>query len=302
MFKESFIKLKENPNVCSKEFCNDVYYKLVKSGYETQTFMYLFHIARTFNIHKYSLFINNACASGLYAIEAASDMIKLGKVPMVVVVAGDHPNIFKHLWFKMIEMYEPDGKIKPFSKDSKGLVMGEGAAALVLEDYEHAKERGVHIYAEYLGGGFRLEGWKVAIPQIGGTYYQEAITDALDRSNVTKREIDLICAHATGTIAADNYEAQAIMNIFGNFKVPVTAFKPYVGHTLGGSALLETIILLLAMESNFVPPVLNTINIDSRSKIDLIREERNLKLRVILKLCCAFAGYNAALIFKKSEV
>jgi len=301
MFKELFAKFKTKLKINEKKFYNDIYRRLVKSGYETQAFMYLFHIARTFNMHKYSLFINNACASGLYAIEAAKDMIMLNKVPMVVVVAGDHPNIFKHLWFKMIGMYEPDGKIKPFSKHSKGLVMGEGAAGLVLEDYEHAKERGAHIYAEYLGGGFRLEGWKVTIPQIGGTSYQEAITEALERSNVKKGEIDLVCTHAPGTIAANNYEAQAIMDIFGNFRVPATAFKPYVGHNLGGSALLETIILLLTMENGFIPPVLNTTEIDSRVKIDLLREKRDIKLRFVLKLCCAFAGYNAALIFKKLD-
>ena len=297
---ESFAKMKKSKNITEKEFCDDIYYKIVRSGYEIQTFMPLFHVARTFNIHKYSLFVNNACASGLYAIEAASDLIKLNKVPMVVVSASDHSNIYKHLWFKMINMYESDGKIKPYSKDSRGLVMGEGASTLILEDYEHAKKRGAKIYAEYLGGGFRLEGWKITIPQVGGTSYEEAIQEALKESNIKRDAIDLICGHAPGTTAADAYEAQAISNVFGDCKAPVTALKPYVGHSLGASTLVETAILLLGLDKNITVPTLNTKKVDDRFKIDLVKDERNLKLKTVMKLCCAFAGYNAACVFRKA--
>jgi len=300
ILNESYKKMRDSTGISEKAFSDDVYYKIVKNGYEVQTFMPLFHVARTFNIHKYSLFVNNACASGLYAIEAASDMIKLNKTPVVVVCASDHSNVYKHLWFKMINMYEPDGKMKPYSSKSKGLVMGEGASALILEDYDHAKKRGAHIYAEYLGGGFRLEGWKITIPQVGGTSYQEAIEDALTASKTSKEGIDLICGHAPSTMAADAYEAQAISSVFGDSNISVTAFKPYVGHTLGASTLVELAILLLAMENDFVPPVLNTKEIDSRFKIDLIKDKRKLKIKTVMKLCCAFAGFNAASIFRKA--
>jgi len=297
--QESFTKIKNAKKITEKEFCDDIYYKIVRNGYEVQTFMPLFYVARTFNIHKYSLFVNNACASGLYAIEAAADMIKLNKSPMVVVCASDHSNIYKHLWFKMISMYESGGKIKPYSNDSRGLVMGDGASALILEDYDHAKKRGANIYAEYLGGGFRLEGWKITIPQIGGTSYEEAIQDALQISKTRKEDIDLICGHAPSTTAADAYEAQAISNVFGDYKVPVTALKPYVGHSLGASTLVETAILLLGLENNVAVPALNTKEVDNRFKIDLVKEERDLKLKTVMKICCAFAGYNAASVFRK---
>jgi 3-oxoacyl-[acyl-carrier-protein] synthase II len=283
----------------AKKFFDTISNKIMKSGYEAQTFMFLFHVARTFRIHQYSLFLNNACASGLYSIEAASDMIRLEKAPVVIVAASDHANIYKHLWFKSINMYASDGKIKPYAEGNNGLVMGEGATALILEDYDHATKRGAHIYAEYLGGGFRLEGWKVTIPQLGGASYSDAIEDALTASGLDRDEIDLVCGHAPGTTASDNYEAQAIMNVFSGRDVPVTAFKPYVGHVLGASTLVETAILLLAMKNGFVPPVMNTARIDSRIKVNVIQEGRKENLTTTMKLCCAFAGYNAASVFRK---
>lgn len=299
IFRESYQLLKKKSNINLKDFFNELYHKTVKLGYETQSFMPLFHIARTFNIHNYSLFINNACASGLYAIETASDMIKSNKAPMVIVAAGDCPDIFKHLWFKLINMYEQDGKIKPFSKNAKGFVMGEGATALILENYDHAKKRKAHIYAQYLGGGFSLEGWGITTPMIGGNFFQDTIKQALKNSKINKEDIDLVCAHGTGTISSDYYEGKAITDIFGANQVPVTAFKPYVGHNLGGSTLVELAILLLALENKTVPPVLNTIVIDPKVKIDLIKKRENVDLKTVLKICCAFAGNNAALVFRR---
>lgn len=283
-----------------KDFYQELYNHTVKSGYETQSFMSLYHIAKIFNVQKYSLYINNACASGLYAVETASQMIASGKVPIAVVSAGDKPDIFKYLWFKMLNMYEDEGKIRPFSESAKGFVMGEGAAGLVLEDYEHAKARGADIYAEYAGGGFRLEGWKVTMPKIGDSVYQDTINDALTQADISKDEIDLICAHGPGSKSADYYEAKAIMDVFGADKnVPVCTFKPYVGHNLGGSALLESAILLLCMRNNMVPPVLNTDKTQELINIDLVTEKRDVQLDTVIKICCAFAGYNAAAVFRR---
>lgn len=176
--------------------------------------------------------------------------------------------------------------------------MGEGAAALVLEDYNHARKRNAPIYAEYLGGGFRLEGWQITRPKLGSFFYHEAIKDAMTNSRVTPQKIDLIAAHGFGTIAGDFYEAKAIEDIFGS-RVPVTTFKPYVGHNLGGSALLETVILLLALHHDFIPPIMNTANVDPRIKVNLVFKKKKIPLTHVMKICAAFAGYNSAAIFKK---
>ncbi len=275
----------------------------LKTGYDAQTFMGLFHVAKAFNIHNYSLFINNACASGLYALEAASDIIQSSKSKIVVVAVSDHPDIYKYIWFRDIGLYSKDGIIRPFCKDSNGLVFGDGGIALVLEELEHARMRKVPVYAEYLGAGFSLEGWKVTTPQIGSNSYQQAIAQAIERSQVNKNEIDLLCPHGVGSQPIDYYEAKAITDTFGiNPKKPlITTFKPYVGHNLGGSALLETAIMLLSLKNNVVLPTLNYMHPDAKFNIGLVKEKTKATLSTAMKICCAFAGYNTAAIFRKLD-
>ncbi len=193
-------------SVSKKEYCEGVYKECLKSGYDVQTFMPLFHAAKVFNVHQLSYYICNACASGLYAIENASEIIKNNHCSTVLVAASDHPDIYKYLWFKELKIYAEDGIIRPFSKDSKGLVFGDGGVALVLEELEHAKKRNAPIYAEYLGGGFSLESWQVTTPKVGSDSYQTAINNAFKQSGVTKDDIELICPHGFGSHVIDYYE------------------------------------------------------------------------------------------------
>lgn len=285
------------------EFFGGFYRKFLKSGYDVQTFADLFHVARVFNIHNYSLFINNACASGLYSLEAASQIIKNNQAKAVVVASSDHPEIYKYLWFKELGIYSPDGKVRPFASDSNGLVFGDGGVGIVMEDLASAKKRKAVIYAEYLGGGFDLEGWKITVPQIGSDSYQRAIQRAFKQSKIDKKKIDLVVPHGVGSQPIDYYEAKAITDTFGkNPKKPlITAFKPYVGHNLGSSALLETAILLLSMKNGIIPEVLNYENPDPKFNISLVSKRTEAKLNTAMKICCAFAGYNAACVFRKLE-
>lgn len=290
-----------NNKITKKDFAERLHYGSIKSSFDLQTFMTLFHVTKTFGIHGYSLFLNNACASGLYALENAAQIIKSGRSRTVIIAAADYPRIYKYLWFKELKMYSPDGKIRPFARDANGFVFGDGGVGLVLESLENAKKRKAIIYAEYLGGGFSQEGWKVTFPMSGGDFYQKAVAEALAFSRVKIKEIDCVCAHGAANAIIDRYEVKAITDIFGiKFKRPlITTFKPYVGHNLGGSALLETAILLLCMENNICLPVLNTETIEPKMQIDLVREKLEVKLSTVLKTCCAFAGYNAAAVFKR---
>ena len=292
---------KQRKTTSKREFFTSLYKKFLKSGYDVQTFADLFHVAKAFNIHDYSLFINNACASGLYALEAASQIIKSNQAKVVVVAASDCPEIYKYLWFKELGIYSPDGIIRPFSKDANGLVFGEGGVGIVLEDLETAQKRNAPIYAEYLGGGFDLEGWKITVPQIGSPSYQKAIQKAFSQSNIKKEEIDLLCPHGVGYPVVDSYEAKAITDTFSlNPKKPqITTFKPYLGHNLGGSALLETAILLLSLKNNLIPPTLNCENINPKLNISLVKEKTKTSLKTVMKICSAFAGYNGAAVFRK---
>lgn len=295
------LKPETGQNYSKKEFYEKLYRDCLKSGYDVQTFMTLFHVAKAFNIHNYSLFINNACASGLYALENAAQMIKCNQSTSVVVAASEYTDIYKYLWFRDIGLYSEDGRIRPFCKDSNGLVFGDGGVGIVLEDLEHAEKRNAHIYAEYMGGGFDLEGWKVTTPQIGSDSYQKAILKAIKHSGLSKDEIEMLCPHGVGSPAIDYYEARAITDIFGvNPLTPcITSFKPYIGHNLGGSALLETAILLLSLENKIVLPTLNCENINPAFKISLVREQLSMEVKTAMKICCAFAGYNSAVVFKR---
>ncbi len=287
--------------VSQKEFYEQVYKTCYKSGYDVQPFMTLFHAAKVFNIHRHSLFVCNACASGLYAIETASEIIRNEHSPIMVVAASDHADVIKYLWFKDIGIYSKQGLIRPFSKDSDGFIFGDAGIALVLEDYEHAKKRKAKIYAEYLGGGFSLESWQVTMPQVGSNFYQKAIEGALEKSGTKNSEIDLVCPHGVGSHVTDFYESKAINDVFGKGKnVPsVSAFKPYVGHTLGASALLETAILVMCLKNQIILPTLNCDNVNPQYKIKPVNEITKTKLNNVMKTSAAFAGYNAAAVFAK---
>lgn len=295
------LKSRTGPDLSKREFYEKLYRDCLKSGYDVQTFMTLFHVAKAFNIHNYSLFTNNACASGLYALESAAQMIKCKQSSAVVVAASEYTDIYKYLWFRDIGLYSGDGKIRPFCKDSNGLVFGDGGVGIVLEDLEHAEKRNAHIYAEYLGGGFHLEGWKVTTPQIGSDSYQKAILKAISQSKISKEEIDMLCPHGVGSQSIDYYESKAITDIFGKnpAKPFITAFKPYIGHNLGGSALLETAILLLSLEHKTVLPTLNCENVNPAFNISPVKEKIETEVNTAMKICCAFAGFNSAVVFKR---
>ncbi len=295
--------LKNNKDISKKGFAEELHRRSIKSSFDLQTFMALFHVMKAFGIHGYSLYTNNACASGIYSIETASQIIKCGRNDVVVLVAADCPRIYKYLWFRDLNMYAKDGKMKPFAKDANGFVLGDGAVGIVLEDFEHARKRNAKIYAEYLGGGFSQEGWKVTVPMAGSDSYPKAIKEALQFSGIEKDEIDLACLHGASNLGIDRYEAKALTDVFGeNPQKPlITTFKPYIGHNLGGSALLETAILLLCLDNNVILPVLNTKEVAPKTKIDIVKEKVNKKLRTVLKTCCAFAGFNAAAVFRKID-
>ncbi|MDD4910191.1 MAG: beta-ketoacyl synthase N-terminal-like domain-containing protein [Candidatus Omnitrophica bacterium] len=295
---DEFYKLKQENKLGFFKGINEGF---AKRGHDLQTFVFLYYAAKALGIHGYSLFVNNACASGLYALEAGAGIIKSGKCDSVIVAAADRPSIFKQSWFRRLGMYARDGLIKPFAKNRDGFVLGDGGAGIVLEDLKSAKKRGARIYAEYAGGAFHMEGWKISVPDMTSDSYKGVIEGAIKNARVNKKKVDLIVPHGVATPVTDAYEAKAITAVFGkNPKRPlITAFKPYVGHNLGSTALLETAILLLSLENNLVPPVLNCGIPDPKLNITPVREFTRINLRTVVKTACGFAGFNAAVVFRK---
>jgi 3-oxoacyl-[acyl-carrier-protein] synthase II len=298
---KSFNIYKNKQGLSEEEYFNILNNSIDNNVSDLQTFMFLFYTAKLFSIHGYSLFINNSCASGSYAIEAASQIIKNGVNNVVIVASSEHPGIYKHLWLKKFGILSEEGKIKPFSKNRNGFICGEGGAALILEDLEHALNRGANIYAEYLGGAFNLESWKITVPNICKNSYNKTIVESLERCGLQSQDIDIITTHGLGAPLVDQYEAKAMTDVFReNFKKPfITAFKPYFGHTLGNCALLETIILLLSMKENLILPILNYEGEDPKLNIKINQEKIHANLTTGLKIVWGFGGYNAATIFRK---
>lgn len=286
------------------EYFKQIYRSCIDDGYDAQTFMYLYLVARALGVHGYTAFNCNACASGLYALEAAARELRQGTSSAAIVVGSDHPQlIYKFLWFEDQNLYAPDGLTRPFDKQRQGFAIGEAASALVVEELESAKARGAPIYAEYLGGGFRFQGWKVTIPDPTSSVYGKTMTSALACAGLSPQDINLLNAHGVGTVVGDAYEARAIRGVFGppERQPPVVGFKPYLGHTLGGCALLELILTLLCMRHSVILPTQNYTEPDPTLELRVADQLEHRKLRYVMKSASGFAGYDASAIFARVE-
>ncbi len=283
------------------EFLDEMYRRHRDAVYSTHSFLHLHLAARALGIHGPTLFVNNACASGLFALEAVADQLRAGRCDLGIVASAEVPLVpTKHLWFQEAKVYSSSGSLRPFDRDREGLVLGVAGAALAVETLESARRRGARIYAEYLGGASSQEGWKVAVPNLTEHYYEETLREALSVAEVRPEEIDLLNPHGAGTPLGDLAEALGITAVFGPWpeRPRITALKPYIGHTLGASALLETVILLLAMEHGVIPATPGFKNPDPKLKIRCVEGAEEANLRTVLKMSCGFAGFNAGAVFR----
>lgn len=265
--------------------------------FHVQPFPHLFHVARLLGITGYSLYVNNACASGLYALEAAHQAVVSGRVDAAVVAASDYAaEPTKQMWFEELGLYSRSGRTRPFSRGRDGFLVGDAGCALVLESLEHALRRNAPIYGEYKGGAFVQEAWQMTLPDVAGGAYGRCMADAMRQAGVAPDEIDLVAAHATATSVGDRYEAMSLARAFEGARLPpVIGFKPYVGHTLGASALLESILLLACMTSRWVPGVPG-YEPDPLIGLPVRTEPGARKVRYALKTVNAFAGFDAAVV------
>lgn len=294
--------INQKSNLSKKEYTESIYLECAKAGYDLQTFMHLFFINFYHKLTGFSIYLNNACSSGLFAMETAASLIRNHTCDCVLVVGGDHAMNFKYRWFHDLGIYAKDGLIKPFCVDSKGYVFGDGGGAVMMESEHSALSRAAIVKGEYAGGGFFNQNWKVTLPNINLTTYSDAIRLALSRSCVSADQIDLVCSHGVGLRLTDKYESDAIRNVFSDFATPVCALKPYFGHNLGGSGLLEIVVLLKLFLNNVIPRVLNTDQFDENMGINLVRAKGYHKtVNTIMKISTSFAGFDSAVVLKKYE-
>jgi 3-oxoacyl-(acyl-carrier-protein) synthase len=178
--------------------------------------------------------------------------------------------------------------------------MGEGAAALILEERDHALARGATIHAEVLGYGMSADGYHITLPRPGGGGAARAMQHALEDASLDRSEIDYINAHGTSTQANDSTETFAIKTVFGDgaYSLPVSSTKSMTGHLLGGAGALEGVISILAIRDGIVPPTMNYATPDPDCDLDYVpNEAREAQVRYVMSNSFGFGGHNVSLVF-----
>ena len=252
--------------------------------------------------------VSSACASGAHAIGEAADFIRSGRCD--VMVAGGAEAVvtpmaiagFGSMRAMSTRNADPTAASRPWDRDRDGFVLAEGAAILILEDYEFAARRGARIYGEVCGYGTSSDAFHMTTPAPGGrgaaTSMQYCLTDA----RVRPEQVGYINAHGTSTPAGDELEAEAIKKVFGDSagSTWVSSTKSMIGHTLGAAGAVESVICLMALTTGVVPP---TINLDHPSEgcdLDFVpKTAREKKMNYVLNNSFGFGGTNCSLLFGK---
>ena len=255
---------------------------------------------------------STACSSGANAIGAALDLLRAGRAD--AVVAGGAEACVLPLTINGFEILHaltttsndnPAGASRPFAKGRDGFVMGEGAGILILEREEQARSRGAKIYAELAGYGCTSDAHHVVVPVEDGETTAMAMTMALEDAGVKPEDVDYINAHGTSTQMNDKYETIAMKRALGEYayQVPISSTKSQIGHTLGASAAIESVVAVQSILTGWVPPTINQEYPDPDCDLDYVpntsREVGDIK--VVLKNSFGFGGQNACLVFKKYE-
>jgi len=243
---------------------------------------------------------STACSSANHAIGQALWLIRQGTLDCALAGGSEAPITFGHLkaWEAM-RVVAPD-TCRPFSKNRAGIILGEGAAMLVLETLENARARGAKIYAELSGFGMSADAHHLTSPLAEGA--ARAMNAALEDGHLSPEQINYVNAHGTGTQANDSTETRAIRQVFGAHadRLAVSSTKSMHGHALGAAGALEGVATLLAFCSNFLPPTANFLERDPACDLDVVpNEARTAEIEGALSNSFAFGGLNAVLAFRR---
>lgn len=268
-------------------------------------------VAMYFGIHGPAWTLSTACASGTDSLGLALDMIRLGRMD-VCIAGGTDANItgFNIGCYQALSALtnkfndNPKAASRPFDKDRSGFVMGEGAAVLILEEYEHAKARGAHIYAEVVGFGSSSDAYHITAPCPDAAGALVAMKKAFDDAGIKPEEVQYYNAHGTSTSANDTAETVLLKSFFGEhaYKLKISSTKSETGHMVGAAGSIEAIFCIKAIEEGFVPPTINLDNPDLEHGCDLdYTPNVGVKMDVNVACSCSlgFGGHNGCIIFKK---
>lgn len=250
----------------------------------------------------------SACASSNTALINAYDTIRLGKASIMIAggsEAGITPSSvggFNASQALSRRNEDPEGASRPFDRDRDGFVIGEGAGALILEELEHALQRGARIYAELAGGGMAADAYHLTGTPPDGIGASLGIQRALNDAGLQPEQISYINAHATSTGQGDISELVGIKKVFGDHAVPISATKSMTGHLLGAAGAVESIITVLAVQQDVIPATINTVNPDEALPPGMnlvLGQSLQQPVAYALNNTFGFGGHTASTIFKK---
>ena len=265
------------------------------------------HVAIRFGFKGPNLAIVSACTTGLHCIGEAGRMIEYGDAD-VMVAGGSEAAVsplgiggFAAMRALSTRNDEPQAASRPWDRDRDGFILGEGAGVMVLEEYEHAKARGVKIYAELAGFGMSADAGHMTAPNMDGP--RRAMVNAMRNAGVNSDQVDYLNAHGTSTPLGDLNETQAIKAALGLHakKVVVNSTKSMTGHLLGGAGGVESVFTVLALHHQKSPPTINIFNQDPECDLDYCANTaRDMKIDVAVKNNFGFGGTNGSLVFKRA--
>ena len=269
-------------------------------------------VSITYGFHGPNYSTASACASSTNAIIDAAIMIRLGKAE-VMVAGGSEAAVtaagiggFNAMKALSTRNDEPQKASRPFSKSRDGFVLAEGCAILILEELEHAKARGAHIYAELGGFGLSADAYHLTASHPEGLGAKLVMQRVLEDANLKPEDIDYINVHGTSTPVGDASEAKAILSVFGDsaYKLNISSTKSMTGHLLGATGALEALVAVKAVEENIIPPTINheegdeDPDIDSRLNFTFGKAQKR-EVRNAISNTFGFGGHNASVLFKK---
>jgi 3-oxoacyl-[acyl-carrier-protein] synthase II len=248
----------------------------------------------------------SACASGADAIGQAGNWIRQGDA--VAVLAGGTEAGITDTGIAMFAAAralstrndDPEHASRPFDRDRDGFVAAEGSAVLVLEEREHALARGANVYGELVGYGASADAYHITAPDPSGNGAVRCVRRALERAGARPEDIQYINAHGTGTPLNDLAETRALKEVFGTaaYRVAISSSKSMTGHMLGAAGAFESMVTLLAMRDNFIPPTINLDNPDPECDLDYVPHTgRAADVRLAMSTSFGFGGHNACVIF-----
>ena len=268
------------------------------------------HISMKYNFRGPNFTTVSACASSTNAMIDALTYIRLGKAD-IFITGGSEASVneaglggFSSMQAISSRNDDCTTASRPFCNTRDGFVMGEGGAALIFEELEHAKKRGAKIYAEVAGGGMSADAYHLTAPHPEGLGAMNVMKNALSDANMKPEDIDYINVHGTATPRGDTAELFGIKNVFGDhaFKMNISSTKSMTGHLLGAAGAIETLAALCAIQNGVIPPTINHVeqdpDIDSRWNLTLHKAQKR-EVRAALSNTFGFGGHNASVILKK---